>query len=121
MTTGVSSPPKSRQDVKNADREYRRTQLHVLEQCTPGEAYEPEAGDNRMETVFQALPAEGLLVAIGQGRYVITASGQERRNRLWRRRWWQWVLDNLHWLVPTLVAVCSVAVAAMAYAASQNW
>ncbi len=120
MITGVSSPPKSQEAIKTADREYRRTQLHVIEQCTPGETFSPEPDGERMVTVFKAMAAEGLLIDIGDGRYVLTARGQEQRRRLRRWRWLQGVMDNSFWLVPTFVALCSVIVAALALASNSN-
>ena len=120
MISGVSSPPKSREAIKTSDREYRRTQLHVLEQCTPGDTFHPEAQDARMVTVFKAMAAERLLIDIGDGLYVLTAKGQEHRRRLRRWRWWQAFRDNLNWLVPTFVAICSVVVAALALAANSG-
>ena len=120
MASGVSPPPKSQEAIKTADREYRRSQLHVLEQCTPGESFAPTPEGQSMATVFKAMAAEGLLIDIGDGRYVLTAKGQDQRRRLRRWGWWQAVRDNLYWLVPTFVAVCSVAVAAMALASSSG-
>ena len=54
MITGVSSPPKSQEAIKTADREYRRTQLHVIEQCTPGETFSPEPDGERMVDSIQS-------------------------------------------------------------------
>lgn len=114
MVSQVSPQPKDRKTVKAADRAYRRSQRHVLEECTPGGAYHLPPVDNPLRIVFQAMEAEGFLQRIEDGRYIITARGQVRRNALRRWSWYQWLLENTHWIVPTFVALCSVVVAVIA-------
>ena len=114
MVAQVSQPPKDRKTVKEADRAYRRVQQHVLEECTPGGAYNLPAVDDPLRIVFHAMQAEGYLQSIEDGRYVITAKGQDRRNALRRLGWYQWMRENTHWLVPTFIALCSTIVAILA-------
>ena len=111
MASDVSHPPKPRKEIKEADQRYRRSQRHLLEECTPGAAYNLPAGDQAIGIVAQAMEAEGLLQRIQDGRFVLTAKGQARRNALRRWSWHQWMLENAPWLVPTFVALCSVIVA----------
>ena len=114
MAGQVSPQPKDRKTIKAADRTYRRSQQHVLEECTPGGAFDLPDENDPLRIVFQAMEAEGLLQRIEAGRFVITAKGQARRNALRRWTWYQWLLENTHWIVPTFVALCSVAVAVVA-------
>lgn len=120
MAGQVTPQPKDRKTIKEADMTYRRSQKHVLEQCTPGGAFELPDENDPLRIVFQAMHAEGYLQCIQGGRYVITAKGQARRNAL--RRWscYQWMLENASWLVPTFVALCSTIVALCALFANSG-
>lgn len=114
MAGQVTPQPKDRETIKEADQQYRRSQQHVLEECTPGGAFDLPDENDPLRIVFQAMHAEGYLQIIEGTRFVITAKGQARRNALRRWSWYQWMLDNVHWLVPTFVAICSVIVALVA-------
>ena len=55
--------------------------------------------------------AEGYFTEVEPNRYAITEKGLDYRNRLQRPAWWQHLLDNKHWVIPTMVAVASVITA----------
>ena len=111
MTIRLPEPEKDRRATKALDKKYKEAQLYVLRRCTPGEAYGPPDDDEQTNLFFLAMSAEGHLIKIEPKRYVITAKGQEYRNRLQRPILRQWLLDNLQWVIPTTVAVASTITA----------
>ena len=106
--------------IRRADAEYARTELHILQGCSPGYVYNAPS-DARTQHAPDIMTAEGYLVRIRDS-YAITAKGRDYRNRLQRGKISQWLRDNWHWAVTTTVAAASVivAVAAVIVAASSS-
>ena len=75
---------------------------------------QPPPEDEQTDLQLRVMVAEGYLITIEPKRYVITAKGQDYRDRLQRPVWRQWLLDNAQWVVPTIVAAASVIVAVCA-------
>ncbi len=120
MTIRIPEPERDRHTIRALDKRYRDALLFVLQRCTPGEAYGPPPEDEQSELLFRAMNAEGYLIEVEPKRYVITAKGQDYRNRLQRPAWRQWLLDNMQWVIPTIVAVASTVTAICAVIVSAN-
>ena len=120
MTIRVPEPVRDRRTIRAEDKRYRETQLHILRNCVPGVAYGPPPEDEQADLTFRAMSSEGYLIELAPGRYVITAKGRDYRDRLQRPAWRQWLLDNVQWIVPTIVAVASVITAICAVIIGAN-
>ena len=120
MTIRLPEPERDRRAIRRADRAYREAQLYILRQCVPGAAYSPQPEDERTNLIFRAMAREGYLFEIEEKRYIITAKGQEYRERLQRPPWRQWLLDNVRWVIPTVVAVASTITAICAIVMGMN-
>ncbi len=120
MTIRLPEPLRDRRAIRGADRAYQDAQLYILRQCVPGEAYSPPPEDERTNLIFRAMAAEGYLFEVEEKRYVITAKGQEFRDRLQRPAWRQWLLDNARWVIPTAVAIASTITAICAVIIGAN-
>ena len=105
MTIRLPQPPRDRRAIKSADREYREAQLYILTQSVPGAVDGPASDDVRTTDLFRVMCAEGYFTEVEPNRYAITEKGLDYRNRLQRPAWWQWLLDNKHWVIPTIVAI----------------
>lgn len=109
--TILTPAPLDRRTRKERDRRYKTLHLNLLQQCTPGAINRPPPGDEQITLQMRVMAAEGYLLAVEPERYVITEKGLDYRDRLQRPAWRQWLLDNTHWVVPTIVAVASVITA----------
>ena len=111
MTIRTPPPLMDRRTRREQDRRYKALQLSVLQQCTPGEMNSPPPEDEQIDLQLRVMVVEGYLIEVEPKRYVITAKGQEYRDRLQRPAWRQWLLDNAQWVIPTTVAIASTITA----------
>ena len=111
MTIRIPEPTRDRRVQKKLDKKYKEARLYLLNQCTPGEVYGPAPEDAKTALLFDQMSREGYFTEILTKRYAITPKGLEYRNRLQRPAWWQWLLDNAYWVIPTMVSVASVITA----------
>ena len=108
MTIRLPQPARDPGAIKKTDQEYRDAQLYILRQSVPGEVDGPAPDDVRAIVLFSVMSAEGYFTEVEPNRYAITEKGIDYRNRLQRPTWWQWLLDNKRWVVPTIVAIASI-------------
>ena len=111
MTIRLPQPPRDPRAIKAADREYREAQLYILTQSVPGVVDGPALDDIPTTDLFRVMCAEGYFTEVEPNRYAITEKGLDYRNRLQRPAWWQWLLDNKHWVVPTLAVIMTASAA----------
>ena len=111
MTIRLPEPVRDPRSVKATDREYRDAQLYILTQSVPGKIDGPAPDNVRTIVLFRVMCGEGYFTEVEPNRYAITEKGLDYRNRLQRPAWRNWLLDNTHWAVPTMVAIASVITA----------
>ncbi len=118
--TILTPTPLDRRARKELDNRYKTLQLNLLQQCTPGTMNRPPPGDEQIDLQMRVMAIEGYLVEVEPKLYVITAKGQEYRDRLQRPAWRQWLLDNAQWVIPTIVAIASTVTAICAVIVGAN-
>ena len=93
MTLHAPEQHPNQKDIRRDNRNYERTELHILERCTPGYLYSAGPDDRWTQTVIQIMEAEGYLIKVGND-YAISAKGRQYRNYLRCGSLRRWFYDN---------------------------
>ena len=107
MVIRVPTPRPTKREIKKRVRDYEEMEIHILESCSPGYAYEVTRDDGGPPAIFDIMTAEGYLIEVGV-KYAITARGRRRLTYLHRGRLARWLAANYQWIVTTLIATASV-------------